>query len=248
METLPSYNESINDFIQPPSYHKTICDSPLPYSSYSQELVSEYFKFYNYIPIQFITRIDQLPDNNELYQKLKYSTDILNYDIISRQDIWDTYQCVKLLLQDKLIQIQRNYKFIETHIITQGDNYYIDNLRIDTLINFGKIYTKLKIELNNLFELFQKYDSLNSNYKLSLIKILSSIDQSRYNNHDNNNNNNNVDKDELIILNYNISLIKTKINQLSCTNDVSFVLKERARIYNDAKQVVSNQQLILQSI
>ncbi|KAH3681591.1 hypothetical protein WICPIJ_007465 [Wickerhamomyces pijperi] len=217
---LPSYEDSLKNFIQPPSYHTALVTNPESYDPLNRQLVNEFLKFHQFTRLRFLA-----VDSTELdtHQEL-----VLDYTIVSNEYILDLKKSVDLLVRDKLVQIERNSRFVKNNVKTLHTNYFIDKLRNTTLANFHSIYEKLQMELMDLDNLFNCYLKYNTQYECVLNNQLLYREE----------------KSNIRILNnlrHNLSLIKQRISVLSCTNDISYILKERARIYNDAKQVVENQ-------
>lgn len=223
--TLPTYQESIANFVQPPSYHTALVTNPEPYDAINRALANEFLRFHQFAPLRYKS-LTAVNEEDEL---------ILDYQIVSNDQIMDLKLSLEILIQDKLIQIERNSKFIKNNIKTLQRNYFIDKLRDTTLTNFNAIYEKLQLELFNLDELFANYMKFNTQYNC----LLHNCPQWCGNQEKPRSDNQTID--QLNNLRHNLSLIRTKIETLSSTNDISYILKERARIYNDAKQVIQNQ-------
>lgn len=138
--------------------------------------------------------------------------------IVNSTDLMGLHTALTIHLQDKLKQLNLNIAFINKRIRTRLPDCagYINYLRLTTLDDFNRIKVKLLQELAQLpvlidcyYKLIARVDSTADDDSSSLSDAINSIQQ-----------------------------IDAMFCQLADSDDLSYVLKERSRVFNDARDYV----------
>jgi hypothetical protein len=253
MDFPPSYTQAIRGFVPPPTYQDVITVSHNPSmlpNAYSQS------NYYNVDELDLMD-IDELVDIYDDDVIAYFETGLADrepYQIKSDQELNDLRSGLHLHTSDKLVQIRRNISFIEKRIISRDLGYYIDQLRSSTIADFKRVESKVSKELSLIDNLIENYQYQNKAYidttatLQELESKLASFYKQQYQT--------TIEKpliqstileiyqahNKLNKCYHNLQIIESQVRKFSDTDDVSYVLKERARIYNDAKQVILNRQ------
>lgn len=249
-ELPPTYNEAIQGFIPPPEYHASASSANasngsipvIPTNSMARE------SYYTSSKLNLV----MLDDFNEDPRDVE-RLDVPNtkYSVKTNDELQDLYHSIYIIVEDKFIQVKRNTEFVHKKIRSMYNHYYINQLRDNTMADFLKIKAKLQKELDSLPQIFEYYKQFNSVYEtvtneITAIKfeLENAIDGESH-----------MNEGELLALSsnlttksnlqrkvlFNLHQIDNKVKQLSDTEEVSYVLKERARVYNMATDFVRNQ-------
>lgn len=262
-ELPPTYNEAVAGFIPPPEYQNSIDQSHLSHGATPATSSSTTAASSTPIPTNSMAR-------EEYYQSKKLNLVVLddfnedprdvemlnipNDQYISKSDdeLQDLYHSIYTIVEDKFIQVKRNTEFVHKKVRSMYDHYYINQLRNNTIEDFIKIKSKLEKELSSLPQIFQYYKEFNHLYEsvtneINALKfeLENSIDPE----HITSSEGELLAKSSLLTtksnmlkkIRFNLAQIDEKIKDLSDTEEVSYVLKERARIYNLATDFVKNQ-------
>lgn len=221
MTALPTYNQAITNFKPPPTYQDVISTDPY--------LLPNEFSCHDFYFVDTLTFMNINEEIDLFDDDFKIN---LNYDIKTNSEINDLKICIILTLNEKLIQLNRNKLFIAKKIKSNdSSNYFINQLRVSTLKDFNRIELKLINQLNSINDLIKNYKFYNKCYYILLNELLNT---ELINNHKLIN--------KLNKCCYNLNQISNQIKKFTNSDDISYVLKERARVYNEAKQVILNRQ------
>jgi hypothetical protein len=228
-EQLPTYEDSIS--VQPPPQYcmVAITSHQCPYRGY-----------YYTEPLRLvdISTTDEIDSS---------AMSFASYTTKTNEEIYDSFKALSLVMDDKIKQIDRNIEFMNKKMRTRSRNYYIDRLRSDACEDFQKIKQRIMGEmmgLQKLFTLIVYHNVLFEESDTKIIQILSELEQT-------------TTKEQMVHLEQqyntklmskaqvvkNLELLQERVSMLASTDDVSYVLKERARIYNDAKEIVRRQSI-----
>jgi hypothetical protein len=226
-EQLPSYEDSIS--VQPPPQYCTVAitSHQCPYRGY-----------YYTEPLQLVSISTTEDIDSSAMSFASYTTK-------ANEEIYDSFKALSLVMDDKIKQIDRNIEFMNKKVRTRSRNYYIDRLRSDACEDFQKIKQRIMgemMDLQKLFTLIVYHNVLFEEIDTKIIKIQCQLEQT-------------TKKEQIVLLEQqyntklmskaqvvkNLELLQERVSMLASTDDVSYVLKERARIYNDAKEVVRRQ-------
>lgn len=253
-ELPPSYNDALQGFVPPPEYSTQTAGSTAGSSQGSRVIpMNSNAREEYYTPSRLNLVVLDDPNEDPLdIEALQVPS--IEYQVKTNDEIQDLYHSIHTLVEDKFIQVNRNTEFIHKKIRSMYNHYYINNLRNQTLEDFIKIKEKLSKELQSLPQIFQYYKQFNETYgqvsnELKVIKyeLEIAIDHES---------NSKLTEGELLNLSnqlktksnllkkchFNLIQIDNKVKTMSDSEEVSYVLKERARVYNMATDFVRNQQ------
>lgn len=229
-ERLPSYEDSIK-LQEPPQYSLVA----------SSSLQCPCRQLYQTDPLQLVSITGDGNVDSVDPETISFSV----YETTTTQEIYDTYKAVTLVMEEKVQQISRNIEFLRKKLRTQRRNYYIDRLRDETCADFstikGRILNEAEI-LQRIFTLIAHhnalYEDLDSHLLVLQHQMASTSAKKEYAPLEQQYNSQLLRRSQCV---KNLELLQMKVREFACTDDVSYVLKERARIYNDAKEVVRRQ-------
>lgn len=264
-ELPPTYNEAVTGFIPPPEYQNSIdrahlshpssssnnntaaaaaasTSSPIPMNSMARE------EYYQSSRLNLVV-LDDFNEDPRDVQMLDIPND--EYFVKTDDELQDLYHSIYTIVEDKFVQVKRNTEFVHKKIRSMYDHYYINQLRNNTLADFVKIKNKLQKELDSLPQIFQYYKQFNHAYE----SVTNEVNALKFELEHAIDPDSNTREGDLLhkssLLNtklnlqkkvrFNLSQIDGKIKDLSDTEEVSYVLKERARVYNLATDFVQNQ-------
>lgn len=221
MNVLPSYEDSIK-VQQPPSYATiatSSCECPVR-------------SMYHTDPLNLVILGDE---QNDTVDPLTMSFG--DYVVRTEEDIYDSFVALRIIMEDKIKQIDRNIEFVQKRIISRSRNYYIDCLRLNTCEAFVRIRNRIMLELRQLQQLFTLIAHHNELYAqvssqvcelcpLSDVKPQSAC------------HNKLLFRAQVV---KNLEILQERVNKFASCDDVGFVLKERAKVYNDARDFVRRQ-------
>lgn len=248
-ELPPTYNEAIQGFVPPPEYHSSASNNAsngsttvIPTNSMARE------SYYTSTKLNLVMLDDCNEDPRDVERLEVPNT---KYIVKTDDELQDLYHSIYTIVEDKFIQVKRNTEFVHKKIRSMYNHYYINQLRDNTMADFLKIKAKLQKELDSLPQIFEYYKQFNSVYETVTNEITAikfelehAIDGESH-----------MNEGELLSLSsnlttktnlqrkvlFNLNQMDKKVKELSDTEEVSYVLKERARVYNMATDFVRNQ-------
>lgn len=214
VEELPTYEDTIAR--QQPPHYCTVASTS------------------DYCPLKMLYTTDPL--NLVHIGKAAYidptTLSFADYNVQRVDEITHSFLALRILMDDKVTQIEKNIEFMLKKVRTRSRNYYIDLLRSTTCDDFSRIKLRIqreKTELHQLYLLIVHHNDLycQVDSQISDLQPTSSAYHGKL-----------ILKAQVV---RNLELLQQRVGEFASTDDVSYVLKERARVYNDAKEVVRRQ-------
>ncbi|CDR43900.1 CYFA0S13e00452g1_1 [Cyberlindnera fabianii] len=227
-EQLPTYEQSV-----------TLCFPPPDYSTVAA--VSTQSPFHHLYTSPSLNVHPVIINSNDDLTNVSFNS----YHSMTEAEINNLYTAVVIALDDKIKQIELNTSFIEKRLRTRTPNHYVRRMRDSTISDFKKIESKIQRDLKCLDSIFNELIFQNSCFieaDASVAIIQVKLDQSTTKQEKSKYINQLMDnmkiRGEVVC---NIEKIQTHLGIITSDDDVSYVLKERAKVYNDAKELVRRQ-------